>query len=120
LNEFFCNNKLFCQGILSAGKGTLFKISNIQHLVNIIKYLIIAKSETLILMKINAAAVSVFNFSYKSNRHGVVKSRISSFNWIPAFAGMTIKQLISTRYDSRHTREGGYPDVKITFCEIIK
>ena len=41
------------------------------------------------------------------------------FNWFPAFAGMTIKQLISVRYNRRHTREGGYPDVKMTFYEIV-
>jgi len=42
------------------------------------------------------------------------------FNWIPAFAGMTIKQLISVRYNSRHAREGGYPDVKMTYYKIVK
>jgi len=49
--------------------GALFKIFDIQNPVNIAKYFNIAKSETLILMKINAVAVFVFNFSYKSNRH---------------------------------------------------
>ena len=53
------------------------------------------------------------------NIDGFVKSRISSFNWIPAFAGMTIKQLISVRYNSGHTRVSGYPDVKIAFYEIV-
>jgi hypothetical protein len=33
---------------------------------------------------------------------------------------MTIKQLIPVRYNIRHTREGGYPDVKMTFYEIVK
>jgi hypothetical protein len=33
------------------------------------KYLNIAKLETLKLMKISAAAIRVFNFSYKSNTH---------------------------------------------------
>jgi len=50
----------------------------------------------------------------------LVKSRIFEFIWIPAYAGMTIKQLISSTYNTRHTREGGYPCVKMTFYEIIK
>ena len=51
----------------------------------------------------------------------LVKSRIFPFIWIPAYAGMTIKQLISIRYTIRHTRECGYPGVKTTsydFAEI--
>jgi hypothetical protein len=51
---------------------------------------------------------------------GFVKSPIFPFFWIPAYAGMTIKQLISSRYNIRHTREGGYPGVKMTFYEFIK
>jgi hypothetical protein len=54
-----------------------------------------------------------------SNIDGFVKSRIFPFIWIPAYAGMTIKQLISIRYTIRHTRECGYPDVKKTFYEFI-
>jgi hypothetical protein len=42
------------------------------------------------------------------------------FFWIPAFAGMTIIQLISDRYHRRHTREGGYPVFKTTFYDSIK
>ena len=53
------------------------------------------------------------------NIDGFVKSRIFPFMWIPAYAGMTIKHLISIRYTIRHTREGGYPDVKKTFYEFI-
>jgi len=49
-----------------------------------------------------------------------VKSRILPFFWIPAFAGMTIMQLISGRYHRRHTREGGYPVFKTTFYDSIK
>jgi len=51
---------------------------------------------------------------------GFVKSRIFPFIWIPAYAGMTIKHLISIRYTIRHTRECGYPDVKKTFYEFMK
>ena len=51
---------------------------------------------------------------------GFVKSRIFPFIWIPAYAGMTIKHLISIRYTIRHTRECGYPEVKKTFYEFIK
>jgi len=40
--------------------------------------------------------------------------------WIPAFAGMTIIQLISDRYNRRHTREGGYPVFKTTFYDSFK
>jgi hypothetical protein len=54
-----------------------------------------------------------------SNIDGFVKSRITPFIWIPAFAGMTIKWLISVRYSSRHTREGGYPVIRTTFYESI-
>jgi hypothetical protein len=50
---------------------------------------------------------------------GFVKSRIFPFIWIPAYAGMTIKHLISIRYTIRHTRECGYPDVKKTFYEFV-
>jgi hypothetical protein len=53
------------------------------------------------------------------NRDNPVKSRILPFFWIPAFAGMTIIQLISDRYNRRHTREGGYPVFKTTFCDSI-
>ena len=49
-----------------------------------------------------------------------VKSRIFPFFWIPAFAGMTIIQLISDRYHRRHTREGGYPVFKTIFYDSIK
>jgi len=49
----------------------------------------------------------------------LVKSPISPFFWIPAYAGMTIKHLISCRYDIRHTRESGYPGVIMTFYETI-
>ena len=51
---------------------------------------------------------------------GFVKSRIIPFIWIPAFAGMTIKLLISSGYAIRHTREGGYPVSKMTFYDFIK
>ena len=44
-----------------------------------------------------------------------VKRRISPYIWIPAFAGMTITPLTSTRYNSRHIREGGYPGGKVIF-----
>ena len=56
----------------------------------------------------------------KSKVDGFVKSRIFPFIWIPAYAGMTIKHLISIRYTIRHTRECGYPDVKKTFYEFMK
>ena len=56
----------------------------------------------------------------KLNIDGFVKRQISSFIWIPAFAGMTIKILISIRYNNRHTREGGYPGAKVTFYDFIK
>ena len=49
----------------------------------------------------------------------LVKSRILPFIWIPAYVGMTIKNLISSRYNSRHTREGGYPGVKMTFYDFM-
>jgi hypothetical protein len=48
------------------------------------------------------------------------KSPIPAFFWIPAYAGMTIKHLISSRYNIRHARESGYPGVKMTFYETIK
>jgi hypothetical protein len=32
---------------------------------------------------------------------------------------MTIKLLISARYNIRHTREGGYPGGKVTFYDFI-
>jgi hypothetical protein len=51
---------------------------------------------------------------------GFVKSRIIPFIWIPVFAGMTIKLLISSVYAIRHTREGGYPVSKMTFYDFIK
>ena len=51
---------------------------------------------------------------------GFVKRRIFPFIWIPAFAGMTMKILISGRYNSRHTREGGYPGAKVTVYDFIK
>ena len=54
-----------------------------------------------------------------TNLDGLVKSRIFEFIWIPAYAGMTIKQLISIRYTIRHTRECGYPCAKMTFYEFI-
>ena len=50
----------------------------------------------------------------------LVKSRIVPFIWIPACAGMTLKKIISSSYAIRHTREGGYPGVKMTFYEIVK
>ena len=54
-----------------------------------------------------------------SSFDNLVKSRIFPFFWIPAFAGMTIIQLISNRYHRRHTREGGYPVLKTTFYDSI-
>jgi hypothetical protein len=42
------------------------------------------------------------------------------FFWIPAYAGMTVSGLISGKYGTRHTREGGYPVVKLTFYDFIK
>ena len=42
------------------------------------------------------------------------------FFWIPAYAGMTTSGLISGKYGTRHTREGGYPDVKLTLYDFIK
>ena len=63
--------------------------------------------------KIEYHKFSIFNLD------GLVKSRISHFFWIPAFAGMTIKQLISIRYKSHLTREGGYPVVRTTFYQIV-
>jgi len=53
------------------------------------------------------------------NVDGFLKNRIILNIWIFAFAGMTIKLLISTRYNIRHTREGGYPGGKVTFCDFI-
>ncbi len=53
------------------------------------------------------------------NVDGIVKSRILPFFWIPACAGMTISYLILDRYRSCHTREGGYPAVKMTFYDFI-
>ena len=50
----------------------------------------------------------------------LVKSPIFPFFWIPTYAGMTIKHLISYRYNIRYTRESGYPGVKMTFYETIK
>jgi hypothetical protein len=50
----------------------------------------------------------------------LVKSRIFPFFWIPAFAGMTIRQLISDRYHRCLAREGGYPVFKRTFYDSIK
>ena len=58
-------------------------------------------------------------FLRKSTTVGLVKSRISPFIWITAYAGMTIKQLIWSRYANSHIREGVYPDVKMTFHEFI-
>ncbi len=52
------------------------------------------------------------------NIDGFVKSQIFPFIWIPAYAGMTIKHLISIRYTIRHTRECGYPDVKKLFTNL--
>ena len=49
---------------------------------------------------------------------GLVKSLIFPFSGFPP-AGMTIRHLISDRYYRRHTREGGYPVFKKTFCDII-
>jgi len=55
----------------------------------------------------------------KIKRDSLVKSRIMPFFWIPAFAGMTVSGLISGKYGTRHTREGGYPVVKLTFYDFI-
>jgi hypothetical protein len=44
---------------------------------------------------------------------------IFQFIWIAAFAGMTIKILISSRYNSRHTRVGRSPGGKVTFYDFI-
>ena len=49
----------------------------------------------------------------------LVKIRIFPFLWIPAFAGMTIIQLISDSYQSCHAREGGYPVFNTTIYETI-
>jgi hypothetical protein len=46
----------------------------------------------------------------------LVKSRIFPFFWIPAFAGMTIRHLISDRYHRCLAREGGYPVFQTTFA----
>ena len=56
----------------------------------------------------------------KVKHDNLVKSRIFPFFWIPAFAGMTIIQLISDIYNRRHTREGGYPVFKTTFYDSLK
>jgi hypothetical protein len=50
----------------------------------------------------------------------IVKSRILSFFWIRACAGMTICELISITYKIGHTRAGGYPGAKMTFGEFVK
>ena len=50
--------------------------------------------------------------------YGIAKNR--SNDWIPAFAGMAIRQLISNRYHQRHTREGGYPGAEMTCYDYIK
>jgi hypothetical protein len=53
------------------------------------------------------------------NFDGFVKSLIFPFIWIPACAGMTMKMLIPSRHNSRHTRAGGYPGGKVTFYDFI-
>jgi hypothetical protein len=53
------------------------------------------------------------------NPVSIVKSWILSFFWIPACAGMTICEFIPIKYKTGHTREGGYPDAKMTFYEFI-
>jgi len=58
-------------------------------------------------------------FTRELNIDNLAKSRIFPFFWIPAFAGMTIIQLISYRYHRRHTRAGGYPVFKTTFYDSI-
>ena len=50
----------------------------------------------------------------------LVKSPVVPLFWIPAYAGMTINHLISYRCNIRHTRESGYPGIKMTFYETIK
>jgi len=50
---------------------------------------------------------------------GFVKNPISTFLWVPAYAGMTTKLIISYRYDIRHARGSGYPGVKMTFYEFV-
>ena len=42
------------------------------------------------------------------------------FFWILVYAVMTVSGLISGKYGTRHTREGGYPYVKLTFYDFIK
>jgi len=87
------------------------------------------KYETLILLTWQ------LNSSFRPQRSGEPESRkghaITGFPPLPSlgrlFAGMTIKQLISVRYSSHHTRKpvpaeagSGYPDAKMTFYEIVK
>jgi hypothetical protein len=55
-----------------------------------------------------------------SKLDGIEKGWILAFFWIPASAGMTIRELISDRDKSCHTREGGYPVVKMDFYDFIK
>jgi len=45
----------------------------------------------------------------------LVKSRIYRFCWIPTCAGMTKRLKTANSYKDRHTREGGYPDIRTTF-----
>ena len=61
--------------------------------------------------------IAINNPHYKFDR--LVKSRIMPFFWIPAYAGMTVSGLISGKYGTRHTREGGYPDVKLAIYDFI-
>ena len=49
----------------------------------------------------------------------LVMSRIMPFSWIPGYTGMTISELISGKYGTRHTRAGGYPAVAKTFYDFI-
>jgi hypothetical protein len=44
----------------------------------------------------------------ENQRRQFHKKSDSPIFWIPACAGMTIRQLTSDRYNSRHTRAGGY------------
>jgi hypothetical protein len=56
---------------------------------------------------------------FSPNFDGIVKSRIYRFSWIPACAGMTKRLKIAISYKDRHTRAGGYPDIRTTFYEFI-
>ena len=49
---------------------------------------------------------------------GFVKSRIFPFFWIPAFAGMTIKQLISNRYKTVIPAKAGIQSLERLFTRL--